>query len=133
MASYVGEKWGHGQIDCNLAQMAFTLSNRRSSFQWRTFVVGTEPEQIQRQLKGLEKPVRAGKTPSILYCFTGQGAQWHAMGRELLSYEIYNDSVLKADCYLESIQSGPSWSVLEELMMSKESSRFNQPRLSQPL
>ena len=133
LESYVENKSSHGQIESTLTQMAFTLSNRRSNFLWRTCVVGSEIADIQSQLKGLEKPVRAGKGPSTLFCFTGQGAQWYAMGRELLIYEVFKNSILRADRYLENIQIGVSWSVYEELMMPKESSRINQPRFSQPL
>ena len=133
LASYLDHKSSHGQSNDALAQMAFTLSNRRSNFLWRTSVVGTEPADIQRQLKGPEKPIRAGKGPSVLFCFTGQGAQWYAMGRELLAYEIFKDSVLRADRYLKNIQIGASWSAIKELMMSKEKSRINQAKFSQPL
>ena len=77
------------------------------------------------------KPARSSKPPTMLFCFTGQGAQWYAMGRELLAYEIYEASLRDADSYLKSI--GAPWSVLEELNMSKENSRIGKPEFSQPL
>lgn len=132
LASYVDDK-GNEPFDEILAQMAYTLGNRRSTFQWRTFVVGSEPGATQSQLKELGKPVRAGKDPSVLFCFTGQGAQWYAMGRELLKYEIYKQAVLRADSYLQSNQIGSPWSVIEELTVSKERSQVNQAKFSQPL
>lgn len=114
-----------------LEQLAFTLSNRRSTFQWRTVVVADHTEDLKQQLSKLAKPARASKPPSALFVFTGQGAQWHAMGRELLAYEQYEASLCKADNHLKSI--GAPWSALEELNKSKEDSRINKPELSQPL
>lgn len=114
-----------------LEQVAFTLSNRRSNFQWRTVVVAEQIEDLKRRLKSLAKPARASKPPTLLFCFTGQGAQWYAMGRELLAYEVYETSLRNADSYLRSI--GAPWSVLEELNMSKENSRIGKPEFSQPL
>ena len=114
-----------------LEQVAFTLSNRRSNFQWRTVIVAEQIEDLKRRLRSLAKPARASKTPTLLFCFTGQGAQWYAMGRELLAYEVYETSLRNADSYLRSI--GAPWSVLEELNMSKENSRIGKPEFSQPL
>ena len=133
LASYVDDidALKAAQTDGILEQVAYTLSNRRSSFQWRTVVVAEETEDLKRQLRALAKPARASKPPTILFCFTGQGAQWYAMGRELLAYEVYEASLRKADSYLKSI--GAPWSVLEELNMSKEGSRIGKPEFSQPL
>ena len=114
-----------------LEQVAFTLSNRRTSFQWRTVVVAEQTKDLKHQLRNLLKPTRASKSPNILFCFTGQGAQWYAMGRELLGYEVYEASVRNADSYLKSI--GAHWGVLEELNMSKANSRIGKPEFSQPL
>lgn len=119
------------RMDSILSQVAFTLSNRRSNFQWRTAVIAEQSEDLKSQLGHLAKPARASKPPTMMFCFTGQGAQWHAMGRELLAYEIYEASVRNADIYLKSI--GAPWSVLEELNMSKENSRIGKPEFSQPL
>lgn len=114
-----------------LSQVAFTLSNRRSKFQWRTTVIAEQSEDLKGQLRHLLKPARASKPPTMMFCFTGQGAQWHAMGRELLAYEVYKTSVRNADIYLKSI--GAPWSVLEELNMAQENSRIGKPEFSQPL
>ena len=119
------------RTDSILKQVAFTLSNRRSGFQWRTVVVAEHTENLKRGLRNLTKPARASKPPTILFCFTGQGAQWHAMGRELLAYEVYEASLHNADSYLKSI--GAPWSALEELNLSKEDSRIGKPEFSQPL
>lgn len=114
-----------------LKEVAFTLSNRRSHFQWRTVVIAKQTEDLKIQLRNLAKPARASKPPTMLFCFTGQGAQWHAMGRDLMAYEIYEASLRTADSYIRSI--GAPWSVLEELNKSKDDSRIGKPEYSQPL
>lgn len=119
------------RTDNILEEVAFTLSNRRSHFQWRTVVVAEQTEDLKCQLRNLAKAARASKPPTMLFCFTGQGAQWHAMGRELLAYEVYKASLRTADRYLKSV--GAPWSVLEELNMSKENSRIGKPEFAQPL
>ena len=133
LASYVDgiDASKEHRTDDILEQVAYTLSNRRSNFQWRTVVVAEQTEDLNSQLRNLAKPIRASKSPKMLFSFTGQGAQWYAMGRELLSYEVYEASLRNADSYLKSI--GASWSVLEEMNMSKDNSRINKPEFSQPL
>ncbi|KAL8727064.1 MAG: hypothetical protein Q9166_006307 [cf. Caloplaca sp. 2 TL-2023] len=133
LASYLDDKDNlkDGQTNDTLEQLAFTLGSRRSTFQWRTIVVAQEIEDLKNKLRSLAKPARASKPPNLLFCFTGQGAQWYAMGRELLVYEVYQSCLRHADSYLKSI--GARWSVLEELDRSKEDSRIGKPEFSQPL
>lgn len=133
LASYVDDidASKDARKDSILKQVAFTLSNRRSIFQWRTVVVAEHTENLKLGLRNLTKPARASKPPTMLFCFTGQGAQWFAMGRELLAYDVYEASLRNADSYLKSI--GAPWSALEELNLSKEDSRIGKPQFSQPL
>ena len=133
LANYVDDIDAMKDIRTNqiLKEVAYTLSNRRSVFQWRTVVVAEQTQDLKRHLRSLAKPTRASKPPTSLFCFTGQGAQWYAMGRELLAYEVYKISLQKADQYLQSI--GAPWSVIEELSLSKEESRITRPEFSQPL
>ena len=114
-----------------LDELAYTLSNRRSAFQWRTTVVADTVEDLKTQLATLPKPTRSSKPPTMFFAFTGQGAQWYAMGRELMAYEVYENSVLKADSYLKSI--GAPWSAVEELGKSEDESLIAKPEFSQPL
>ena len=119
-------------IDKTLANLAFTLGVRRSFFQWRTALVADSASDL---VAALDKPIksnRSGKAPKSVFLFTGQGAQWHAMGRELLRYEVYAKTVTAADRYLrEDLQAG--WSVLDELDASEENSRVHMAEFSQPL
>lgn len=94
-----------------LDDMAYTLSNCRSHLAWRSFAI-LEPPLPPRSLRSsISQPVqaRANRTERLGFVFTGQGAQWFAMGRELLCYSSFRKDLEAADLYLESI--GCTWSV----------------------
>lgn len=58
----------------------------------------------------LPTAVRALETPRLGFVFTGQGAQWSAMGRELMAYPIFNESINQASEYFKSL--GSDWDLL---------------------
>ncbi|KAJ8122817.1 hypothetical protein ONZ43_g1083 [Nemania bipapillata] len=132
-ANYLRDKfWESPQVaDGFFRSFAFTLGNRRSLFQWRTAVVAASADDLTSALGQSIKGNRTNQTPGIVYVFTGQGAQWHGMGRELFQYDIFAQTVAEADKYLASL--GSDWSVLAELNASKEQSRVNLAKFSQPL
>ncbi|EED14251.1 polyketide synthase, putative [Talaromyces stipitatus ATCC 10500] len=115
-----------------LERLAFTLSEKRSKFPWKSFLVASSLNDLSENLTGDDTltVIRAGNKPRIGYVFTGQGAQWHNMGKELLEYPVYRRSMEEASEYMKSI--GAEWSVLNELLVSKENSRVNSPALSHP-
>lgn len=131
--SYIKEKTtgAPSAVDDILSNLAFTLDNRRSAFQWRATFVASSVQDLTSALTQRIRSGRAGKPPKIAFVFTGQGAQWHAMGRELLVYEVYAQTLKEADEYLKSL--GADWSVWDELTASPEDSRVNKPKFSQPL
>lgn len=56
------------------------------------------------------KPSRPSSKPRLGFIFTGQGAQWYAMGRELLQYPVFLKSMEESDHSLKSF--GSRWSLL---------------------
>ncbi|SMR58644.1 unnamed protein product [Zymoseptoria tritici ST99CH_1E4] len=116
-----------------LQRLAFTYSNRRTTFQWRQAVIANSIEALVAKLQSnVVKPERAGKNPLVLFCFTGQGAQWYGMGRELLRYEVFRRSIQTADDCLRSL--GATWSALR-ILEAKEviDADISAPGLAQPL
>lgn len=96
-----------------LADLAYTLSSKRSQFAWRSFCVASSLKELIGILDDgctLSKPVRARGSPKICFVFTGQGAQWYAMGRELLIYSVFRRSLEEASTYLKTL--GSPWSLL---------------------
>lgn len=70
--------------------------------------------------------------PRIGMVFTGQGAQWHAVGRELLHAYPFFETVLKdAERHLKSL--GAGWSLLEELRRDAHTARVSTVALSIPI
>ncbi|KAH9236479.1 hypothetical protein K456DRAFT_1790252, partial [Colletotrichum gloeosporioides 23] len=115
--------------------LAYTFDNRRSHFPWRVAISSLNWQQDL--IEALDDPVKKAVTlakepPRIGFVFNGQGAQWHAMGRELISvYPTVQKSLLHADVVLADY--GADWSLVEELQRDEKSTRVNEPRLSQPV
>jgi acyl transferase domain-containing protein len=91
-----------------LDSMAYTLSQRRSQHAWRNFVVADSLPQLVERLSIPVAAVCARKNLSAVgFVFTGQGAQWYGMGKELGDFPVFHNSVLEADRYIESL--GCDW------------------------
>lgn len=95
-----------------LDNLAYTLGQRRTMFPW----IAAQPTQsISGLVKTLEsgrmRPIRSSERPKIGFVFTGQGAQWHAMGRELIeAYPVFKACLQEAEGYLRDF--GSTWSVM---------------------
>lgn len=95
-----------------LDNLAYTLGQRRSIFPW---IVATPAESKNALIDAFEdsasKLTRSLNHPRLGLVFTGQGAQWYAMGRELIkAYPIFKNSLCEADKYLRDF--GASWSLM---------------------
>ncbi|KAK3174022.1 putative PKS/NRPS-like protein biosynthetic cluster [Lepraria neglecta] len=115
----------------DLDSLAYTLASRRSMHQWRhTFQAGSRDEFLLR-LSGNIVSTKSSKALRLLFIFTGQGAQWHAMGRELnLKYPVFRDSLLQSDEILRDL--GTSWALVRELERGEKDSRIHQSDIAQP-
>jgi acyl transferase domain-containing protein/NADPH:quinone reductase-like Zn-dependent oxidoreductase len=112
--------------------LSYTLCQRRSHLPWRVAVVASMCSEVASALNSHEAvPVRApSEPPRLTFVYTGQGAQWYAMGRELLrTHPVFRDAVNRADETLRAI--GADFSLLEELQRDQESSRVGLAHISQ--
>lgn len=115
-----------------MASVAYTICQRRSILQWRLAVPASNSFELVEQLsKEQITPAKETEPLRIGYIFTGQGAQWWAMGRELYTeYPVFRDSLDRADTCMTSM--GANWSLVEELSRDAVTSQVNQAHISQP-
>jgi hybrid polyketide synthase/nonribosomal peptide synthetase ACE1 len=133
-----------------LRDLSWTLSTRRSTLPVRLSVSASSPTDLVTKLESLRdtsgdthvagaEPSKGTTTkPRLLGIFTGQGAQWAAMGAELL-----RNSPAVARCFdqlqqaldtLPASGDAPRWSLVDELVKEAHSSRLMaEDEISQPL
>ncbi|KAL1957332.1 hypothetical protein VTO42DRAFT_6121 [Malbranchea cinnamomea] len=122
-----------GDDDKNILNLAHTLTARRSTLQWRYSFTAASLQDLVSTLSEAEKskPIRSSTNNHVVFVFTGQGAQWFAMGKELMKTQSrYGDSMRKSDEILRVL--GASWSLIEELSKDAEQSRVNEAAIAQP-
>ncbi len=130
LVAYLGQRPDFFYKD-RLKSLALTLQ-RRSLFPWKFAVpCGTQMELMEVSRKSQVSPQRSTTEPRIAYVFTGQGAQWHAMGRELIEkYSIFSSTIRAAEECLSTL--GAKWSLFDELSKDAQTSLIGEPHVSQP-
>ncbi|PVH93281.1 ketoacyl-synt-domain-containing protein [Periconia macrospinosa] len=130
---YLSKKiFGGVADDAFFNSLVYTLDSHRSRLPHRVSMVAHSAEDLMELGSALPTPIKARSSALKLgFVFTGQGAQWNAMGRELLSYPIYRESIEEATAHLNLL--GCPWSAKDELMRSKETSKIDDPEYSQTL
>lgn len=115
-----------------LADLAFTLGQRRSILPWKaTYIANSSVSLIQKLEKPDLAPLRSTKLSQVGFVFTGQGAHWHGMGRELLTSNPVFASTI--DLAAKSIlKFGAAYNLRDEILKDAESSRLGQASISQP-
>ena len=97
-----------------MADLAFTLAERRSMYDWRIAVSASSLQELRTALeKGDIHLNRVSVTPRLGFIFTGQGAQWPAMGQDLMVYPAFASALQEADDCLRSL--GAGWSLIGKL------------------
>jgi acyl transferase domain-containing protein len=127
---YLEEKYSPELYDDELEQLGsnlvYTLCCRRSKLPWKSFLVSPSVAKLPSQFEeDFWTPVRSSQTPNIAFIFSGQGAQWFGMGRELLRFERFSKSLEEADGYMKAI--GSEWSLQTEFLKDEDTSIINLP------
>ncbi|KAJ5081201.1 hypothetical protein N7456_013439 [Penicillium angulare] len=115
-----------------LKSLAYTLSCRRTHLPWRAFAVARPSDSLEKLLGLISSASQSRVSPNLAFIFSGQGAQWYAMGRELLDiYPIFFKSVEGAGDYLKTL--GCEWSPIDEFRRDQSSTNVNKTEYSQIL
>lgn len=132
-----------------LEDLAYTHSERRSHMPWKAFTIAGSIDQLQQNLvHGLSKPIRSLRAPKVGFIFTGQGAEWPAMGRELLGNATFRKSLEDTEKFLRG--QGCTWRLIgryialrifqsifkqyiDELKRDEETTNLRDPVFSQPI
>nr|A0A455LLX1.1 RecName: Full=Highly reducing polyketide synthase atnH; Short=HR-PKS atnH; AltName: Full=Arthripenoid biosynthesis cluster protein H [Arthrinium sp.]AYO60881.1 HR-PKS AtnH [Arthrinium sp.] len=108
-----------------VTDLAYTLGARRHHHKFRSFCV-TDGLSFQPAAT-VRKPEKGG----LLYIFTGQGAQWSGMGRELIrDFPSFRGDIQQMDKYLSVCLFPPAWR-MEDVLSNAEI--INAAEYAQPL
>ncbi|KAJ5382444.1 Acyl transferase/acyl hydrolase/lysophospholipase [Penicillium concentricum] len=139
-------KTHHDTID--ISDLAWTLHSRRSQLSTKAAFSALTVEQLASKIDiklaevtqnsatavGLRSSTKTA--PRLLGVFTGQGAQWPAMGAHLIrSSEFVQKRIQELEDSLNTLPVGdrPAWSLKEEMLAGADTSRLAEAALSQPL
>ncbi|KAE8374944.1 putative polyketide synthase [Aspergillus bertholletiae] len=114
-----------------VTNLAYTLAMRRSQLSWRSFAVYDPSTASAIRDQRSTEPLRTQSDTRVAFVFTGQGSQYVGMGRELLSYPVYKNTIHLLEDDLKQL--GCSWS-LQHLMDTPDGDvAIDRPEYSQPL
>ena len=122
--------------DINVVDLAFTLGTRRSKLSKRSFALAgqktlkedLDPENYQNTLMGTFSQL------PIAFVFTGQGAQWPQMGKELIEeFPSFRSTIQDLDAVLQTLPERPSWTLQQAILEPKETSQISHVTRSQPV
>lgn len=99
-----------------IENLAYTLSLRRSHLPWKSFAISNSLNDLRKQGVSLSRPTRSSKKLGIAYVFTGQGAQFSGMGKELLVFDVFKRTLQAFDMCLHKL--GCEWSLLGMLKIN---------------
>ena len=140
-------KTHHASI--NSSDLAWTLHSRRSQLSTKAAFAALTLDQLASKIDakleeigknpgssvGIRSNANPG-TPRLLGVFTGQGAQWPAMGAHLIrSSPFVKERIQFLEDSLSALPASdrPSWSLQKEMLAGDDTSRITEAALSQPL
>ncbi|RYP33985.1 hypothetical protein DL767_004506 [Monosporascus sp. MG133] len=120
----------------SMEDLAYTLGSRRSHLPERGFVVARASSiRDDVTLTRLRTPLEdsRGSPQDFAFVFTGQGAQWPEMSKELFAeFPVFRKAVSEMEAALSLLPHPPSWSLKEIILEPKATSKIMEPLYAQP-
>ncbi|CAD6441950.1 228653fb-a531-47f2-9fd6-a60750073651 [Sclerotinia trifoliorum] len=118
-----------------IEDLAYTLGCRRSKLSSRGFILAQKDNlDYALDVANLETLAGPPKTSifQFAFIFTGQGAQWPQMGKELIE-EIpgFRQTIRDLDGFLAKLGNAPPWKIYKEIMETDQTSRISHSYISQ--
>ena len=130
----LGKRFSEGEM-YNFGDLCHTLANRRSKLNKKGFLLASEA--TARTDFTVEKLITQKVTTPLLefgFVFSGQGAQWPQMGREMLaSSASFAATIEYMDSVLATLPEAPSWTIKDALLEPVATSKVGDAAISQPL
>ena len=97
--------------------MAYTLNQRREHHVYRTFCTVGNHGVMGKAATIAKIP---STTPDLVMVFSGQGAQWPTMGKELILTNLeFRRDIGAIDSILQSLQHPPAWNIEGQSCLSQ--------------
>ncbi len=123
----------------SLNDIAAAAGEKREHLDNRIAFIGKDKDDICNEMsawlagENLETVVTGRPTGAVhplVFVFTGQGAQWWAMGQELLAREpVFRKTLEGIDELLKPLA---GWSLIEEMTRDEATSQINRTNIAQP-
>lgn len=93
-----------------LQDLSYTTGSRRNHLHYRRYLVANGKSTTQP--RHVHMPSATTVSREVTFVFSGQGAQWPAMGKQLLS-ELgrFRNDIRQMDDVLQSLEDSPSWRI----------------------
>ena len=126
--------------DVLLDELAANAALRRTHHDHRIGVVVRSKQELAERLRDFalggaaaavaEGRASADRRPRIAFVCSGQGPQWWAMGRQMLTEQpVFRAAIERADAVVRQLG---DWSLLDELTAPESCSRMEMTAISQP-
>lgn len=127
--------WIRNGAGYNFDDICYTLARRRSELAQRGYITASpataKTDLTSSSLVTSSKPLTS---LPIAFIFTGQGAQWAEMGKQLFEQNsVYRATIDTLDRVIEQLPEPPDWTLKNALLAPSAKSRVGDARFSQPL
>lgn len=119
-----------------ISDLAYTLGSRKSTLANQGFVIASQAalkESISPSTLITKKTPNSVPEAPWAFVFTGQGAQWAQMGKQLIEQNpVFRRTIQDLDDTLSRLAHAPKWSLIDALLEPAETSKINDVTHSQP-